>query len=114
VVGGVADIVAGPSCSPSPSIGAALQLLSAPASKGGGERGETLFVGEVEPGGVAALGAQQVARQGDARMRRANRGDSAAASSTGSAISASTGTLASPMRLTKEELAPFSSRRRTR
>ncbi len=97
-----------------PGLPPRLPHAIAPARPAGRrEARQRLLVAEVEPGGVRALRPEQVARQGMRSMRRPDRLRRATAA-TGSATRSSTDTAGSWMRLTKDELAPFSSRRRTR
>ncbi len=75
-----------------------------------------MLVRQIETGGVAPAAAE-IARQRDFRMRQAGWPSCCASFSTaltGSATSSSSGRVLSAIRLTKEVLAPFSSRRRTR
>ena len=69
---------------------------------------------EIEARRIRALAARTYRRGKAMRGCGAPTGSSARVASTGSSISASTGTFGSAMRLTNEVLAPFSSKRRTR
>ena len=110
-----------PAAGSSPVCGAVGQQAGRPGSGSSrarrarcGERGEALLVGQIEAGGVGPLGAVTGRAAGRSLGCGAPTGLDGSATATGSAISSSIGTLGSAMRLTKEELAPFSSSRRTR
>ena len=104
---------ASPAASPSPSIGAARSGALAPASSTPDSEARRCSFDRSSPA-LFARAAPNSARGRAMRGCGAPTGAVARAASTGSAINASTGTVSSPMRFTKEELAPFSSNRRTK
>ena len=104
-----------PSSEPSASNGAAARSFGVLAAELVGQlrQGPVSFERSMpgRVGSARAVESRAATRSGHAARRRPA---CASAMSTGSATSSSTETLGSAMRLTKEEFAPFSSRRRTR